>query len=81
MFSVGSIYTNLKAFPQTSFPLNGEAFEDSYILIKASRTSEEHPNRMESKIIHVLEIENHIKQIYSKVFLNSFTNIYLPTNY
>ena len=81
MFSVGSIYTNLKAFPQSSFPLNGQAFEDSYSLIKASRTSEEHPYRMENKIIHVLEIDNHIKQIYSIVFLNSYTNIYLLTNY
>ena len=55
MFAVGSIYT------KASSPLNGQAFEDSYSLIKASRTSEEQPYRMENKII--LETDDHIKQI------------------
>ena len=55
MFAVGSIYT------KASSPLNGQAFEDSYRLIKAFRTSEEPPYRMENKII--LETD-HIKQLY-----------------
>ena len=71
MFSVGSIYT------KTSFPLNRQAFEDSFSLIKASQTSEEQPYRVEI----VLETDDHIKQIYLKVFLNSYTNMYLLTNY
>ena len=55
MFAVGSTYT------KASSPLNGQAFEDSYSLIKAFRTSEEQPYRMENKII--LETDDHIKQI------------------
>ena len=60
MFSDGSIYT------KASFPLNGQAFEDSYSLIKASQTSEEQPQRMEIKIM--LEIDDHNKNKYIKKY-------------
>lgn len=56
MFSVGSIYT------KASSPLNGQAFEDLNSLIKASRTSEEQPYKMENKII--IETDDYIKQLY-----------------